>query len=66
MREPKAFHGLKKALLKASQNDLAKLLIKGEGEPSEYKKLSLARSFLVNTAEKRQKNVQSSNTHVQR
>jgi hypothetical protein len=62
---PKAFYGLKRALLKADQNDVAKLLIKEESEPSEYeKKLSLARSFLVNAAEKRQKtHVQSTNSH---
>jgi hypothetical protein len=64
---PKAFYGLKRALLKAGQNELAKLLIKEESEPSEYeKKLSLARSFLVNAAEKRQKtHVQSTNSHSQ-
>ncbi|XP_061190600.1 uncharacterized protein LOC133198533 [Saccostrea echinata] len=61
---PKAFHGLKRALLKAGQNDVAKLLIKEESEPSEYeKKLSLARSFLVNTAEKRQKKLNQV-THI--
>lgn len=63
---PKAFHGLKRALLKVSQNNLVKLLNKEDSEPSEYeKKLSLARSFLVNTAEKRQKNTESSTSHVQ-
>ena len=63
---PKAFHGLKRALLKAGQNNLAKLLMKEESEPSEYeKKLSLARSFLTSTVEKRQKNVESCKSHVQ-
>lgn len=53
---PKAFYGLKRALLKAGQNDLAKLLHKEDSKPSEYeKKLTLARSFLVNTAVKKQK-----------
>ena len=63
---PKAYYGLKRALLKADQNNLAKLLNKEDTEPSEYeKKLTLARSFLVSKAVKKQKNVESSNPLAQ-
>lgn len=65
-RGPKGFNELKRALLKASQNNLAKLLKNEDSELSEYeKKLSFPRSFLVNTAEKRQKNTDSNISHVQ-
>ncbi|XP_061191755.1 uncharacterized protein LOC133199995 [Saccostrea echinata] len=66
-RGPRGFHGLKRALLKAQQNDLSKLLNKEDSEPSEYeKKLIMARSFLHNTVEKKQIDVESNKSFVQR
>ncbi|XP_061162650.1 uncharacterized protein LOC133171877 [Saccostrea echinata] len=51
---PKAFRGLRMALMKSNQTELSKLLSAGEDAMSEYeKKLAMARSLIVNTAEKR-------------
>lgn len=53
-RGPNGFHGLRRGLLKAQQNHLSKLLTKEDSEPSDYdKKFLMARSFLLNTAEKK-------------
>ncbi|XP_048748519.2 uncharacterized protein LOC125660756 [Ostrea edulis] len=53
-RGPKAFRGLRMALMKASQTDLSKLLIDSEDTMTEYeKKLAMARSLVVNTVETR-------------
>lgn len=52
-RGPKAFRGLRMALLKADQIDISKLLTDSEDTMSEYeKKLAKARSLVVNTVEK--------------
>lgn len=52
-RGPKAFRGLRMALLKAGQIDISKLLTDSEDTMSEYeKKLAKARSLVVNTVEK--------------
>ncbi|XP_056003365.1 uncharacterized protein LOC130049568 [Ostrea edulis] len=51
-RGPKAFRGLRMALMKAGQTDLSKLLIDSEDTMSEYeKKLAMARSLVANTSE---------------
>lgn len=52
-RGPKAFMGLRKALMKANQGDLSRLLMNNdEDTKSEYeKKLAMARSFVINTKE---------------
>lgn len=53
-REPKAFRGLRMALLKAGQIDISKLLTDSEDTMSEYeKKLAKVRSLVVNTVEKK-------------
>ena len=53
-RGPRAFRGLRMALMKANQTDLSKLLSAGEDAMSDYeKKLATARSLVVNTVEKR-------------
>lgn len=51
-RGPRAFTGLRMALMKANQTDLSKLLIPGNDTVSEYdKKLAMARSLVVNMTE---------------
>lgn len=53
-RGPDAFRGFRMALMKANQADLSKLLIASDNTVSEYEqKLSLARSLILNTTEKR-------------
>lgn len=53
-RGPKAFRGLRMALLKAGQTDISKLLTDSEDTMSEYeKKLAKARSLVVNTVERK-------------
>ena len=53
-RGPNAFMGLRMALMKAGQIDLSKLLSNSGDSMSEYeKKLVMARSLVINTAEKR-------------
>lgn len=53
-RGPDAFRGFRTALMKANQADLSKLLIASDNTVSEYEqKLSLARSLILNTTEKR-------------
>lgn len=66
-RGPTAFRGFRKALLKANQAELSKLLHEGDDTMSEYqKKLARARSLIVNTTEKRKVNVEPQRSHVQR
>lgn len=49
---PNAFRGLRMALMKSNQTDLSRLLIVSDHTVSEYeKKLAMARSLIVNTAE---------------
>lgn len=52
-RGSRAFMGLRKALMKANQGDLSRLLMNNdEDTKSEYeKKLAMARSFVINTKE---------------
>lgn len=53
-RGPDAFRGFRMALMKANQADLSKLLIASDNTVSEYEqKLSIARSLILNTTEKR-------------
>ncbi|XP_056003363.1 uncharacterized protein LOC130049842 [Ostrea edulis] len=66
-RGPKAFRGFRMALMKANQPDLSKLLTDGEDTMTEYdKKLVMARSLVVNTAEKRNVNRESQSHSVDR
>lgn len=54
LRGPRAFRGLRMALMKANQTELSKLLSVGKDTMSEYeRKLAMTRSLVENTVEKR-------------
>lgn len=64
-RGPRAFRGLRKTLVKASQTKLYKLLTDGDYTMSKFqKKLAMAKSLIVNTAEKRNVNVEPQRSSV--
>ena len=66
-RGPKAFRGLRMALMKSNQTELSKLLADSDDTMSEYqKKLAMARSLIVSTAEKRKVNVEPQRGSVER
>lgn len=66
-RGSKAFKGLRMALMKTNQTELSKLLVDGEDTMSDYeKKLAMARSLVVNTAEKRNVNRKPQSNSVDR